>query len=79
MTGSNLIYVQAGAFTNLSNAERLEKNLRKVGQTKIAQAIVKGVQFYRVRVGPIATVADADKTLKRVLSSGADNARIIVD
>lgn len=79
VTGSNLIYVQAGAFTNLSNAERLEKNLRKVGQTKIAQAIVKGVQFYRVRVGPIATVADADKTLKRVLSSGADNARIIVD
>ncbi|MDD3181501.1 MAG: septal ring lytic transglycosylase RlpA family protein [Alphaproteobacteria bacterium] len=79
VSGANLIYVQAGAFTNKDNASRLQKNLQKVGQTRIAEAQVKGVQYYRVRVGPIATVADADKLLKRVLGSGADSARIIVD
>ena len=79
VSGANQIYVQAGAFTNPLNAQHLEKNLQKIGQTKIAQAIVKGVLYYRVRVGPIATVAEADKTLKRVLKSGADSARIIVD
>ncbi|MGE4351369.1 MAG: septal ring lytic transglycosylase RlpA family protein [Bdellovibrionales bacterium] len=79
VTGANQIYVQAGAFTNLTNAQRLTTNLQKVGTTRIAQAVVKGVQYYRVRVGPVATVADADKLLKRVMRSGADNARIIVD
>jgi len=79
VSGANQIYVQAGAFTNRDNAKRLSHTLSKVGQTKVAEALVKGVQYYRVRVGPIATVAEADKLLKRVLSSGAENARIIVD
>lgn len=79
VTGANLIYVQAGAFTNQGNAQRLQNKLQKIGQTRIAEAMVKGVQYYRVRVGPISTVADADKMLKRILTSGADNARIIVD
>lgn len=79
VTGANQIYVQAGAFSNRDNALRLQKKLVKIGQTRIAEAVVKGVQYYRVRVGPIASVDTADKLLKRVLQSGADNARIIVD
>ena len=79
VTGQNRIFVQAGAFTQPDNATRLQKNLSKIGQTNVAQALVKGVQYYRVRVGPIATVADADKVLKQVQRAGADGARIIVD
>lgn len=79
VTGANQIYVQAGAFTNPDNAQRLSQSLGKVGQTRVAQAVVKGVQYYRVRVGPIATVAEADKMLKRVQLAGAAGARIIVD
>jgi len=79
VSGSNQIYIQAGAFTNVDNAKRLSHNLSKIGQTKVADALVKGVQYYRVRVGPIANVAEADKLLKRVMTAGADNARIIVD
>ncbi len=79
VTGSNDIYVQAGAFTQKDNAARLKNKLLKVGRTAVVEAIVKGTQYYRVRVGPIATVAEADKMLKLVLKSGADNARIIVD
>lgn len=79
VSGPNLIYIQAGAFTNPDNANKLKTKLQKVGQTSVAQALVKGVQYYRVRVGPINTVDQADKLLKVVLKSGADNARIIVD
>lgn len=79
VTGNNQIYVQAGAFTNMNNATRLQAALGKVGRVNVVEALVKGVQYYRVRVGPIESVALADKTLKQVLKSGAENARIIVD
>ena len=79
VTGSNLIYIQAGAFTKLDNATRLKQKLNKVGQVTVADVMLKGVQYYRVRLGPIANVAEADKLLKRVAQSGADNARIVVD
>ncbi len=79
VTGNNDIYVQAGAFTQKDNATRLRSKLSKVGRTKVVEAVVKGTLYYRVRVGPIASVAEADQKLKQVLRSGADNARIIVD
>lgn len=79
VSGANQIYIQAGAFTNADNATRLSKSLGKIGTTRVAEALVKGVQYYRVRLGPIATVAEADKLLKKVTGAGADGARIIVD
>ncbi len=79
VTGKNQIFVQAGAFTNIGNAQKLQQSLKKTGVVNVVDALVKGVKYYRVRVGPLDSVALADKTLKKVLGSGADNARIIVD
>lgn len=79
VTGKNQIFVQAGAFTNIGNAQKLQQGLKKIGLVNVVEALVKGVKYYRVRVGPLDSVALADKTLKTVLGSGADNARIIVD
>lgn len=79
VTGKTNIYVQAGAFTRLDNATKLRNKLASVGRAGIAEAVVKGVQYYRVRIGPIANVAEADRMLKKVVSSGADAARIVVD
>lgn len=79
VTSRTDIYVQAGAFTQTANAQRLKGKLSSLGPTAISEAVVKGVMYYRVRVGPIATVPEADKLLAKVLRSGADNARIIVD
>jgi rare lipoprotein A len=50
-----------------------------VGQVRVANADVKGVRFYRVRVGPIADVATADKLLSKVVQMGKCDARIVVD
>lgn len=79
VTGANLIYIQAGAFTKLDNATKLKQKLINVGQFTVADVMLKGVQYYRVRLGPVPSVAEADKLLKRVAQSGADNARIVVD
>lgn len=79
VVGNTNIFVQAGAFTRLDNATKLKNKLSSVGRANVVEAVVKGVQYYRVRIGPIATVAEADKMLKRVMTSGAAEARIIVD
>jgi rare lipoprotein A len=41
--------------------------------------MVGGRTFYRVRIGPIATVDQADQLLGQIVSAGAGDAKIIVD
>ena len=73
------IYVQAGAFGVQENAERLRTKLAPVGRTDIYVAVVDGRTFYRVRVGPVATVDQADVLLDRVVGAGANGAKIVVN
>jgi rare lipoprotein A len=73
------IFIQAGAFSVAENAERLRTRLGTVTKTDISPAVVSGRTFYRVRIGPIATVDEADQLLARVVGAGAGDARIIVD
>lgn len=73
------IYVQAGAFTDIYNATRLQAQLRQFGQVLVVPVYVDGQQFYRVRVGPLGTVADADQMLAQIVQSGHDEARLVVD
>ena len=73
------IYIQAGAFSVAENAERLRTRLGQVAKTDISPAMVGGRTFYRVRIGPIATVDQADQLLARIVGAGAGDAKIIVD
>ncbi len=73
------IYIQAGAFTQPDNAQRLESRLQTLGPVSVTGVAVNGVPVYRVRVGPIATVAEADQLLGRILGGGIAAARIVVD
>jgi rare lipoprotein A len=73
------MYVQAGAFTNQGNASRLVRQLQKLGPTRIVPVIVGNQKFYRVRVGPIASLADADRILGQVVGAGNEQARIVVE
>lgn len=76
---SSGIFVQAGAFARYENANRLRALLSGVGDAKIYQVTVSKQPFFRVRLGPAASVYEADKMLAKVVASGYDNARIIVD
>ena len=73
------IYIQAGAFQRFDNANRLSALLSTLGPTKVTQVDTKAGPMFRVRIGPIATVPDADALLERVIASGHPEARIIVD
>jgi rare lipoprotein A len=73
------IYVQAGAFTQQANAERLRARLAGLGRAQISQFRQGSQNFYRVRVGPLANVDEADRTLGRIVASGQSDARVVVD
>ncbi len=74
---SNL-FVQAGAFANYDNAYRLSARLSRYGTTQVTEVQVNGQQLYRVRVGPVSTVQDADSILEWIADL-APQARIIAD
>lgn len=73
------IYVQAGAFSVYDNALNLRNRLYQLAPTKIEPIDVKGTTFYRVRLGPLNTVPEADILLQRVINSGTDGARVVVE
>ncbi len=73
------IYIQAGAFSRFNNANKVRARLSPLGLVKISSVLIKGRDLYRVRVGPLATVAEADKMLKTVTRTGYPNARIVIE
>ena len=73
------IYIQAGAFSRYDNAHRLSAALQGVGAAQISQVQTKNGAFFRVRIGPVATVPDADALLEKVIASGYPDARVVVD
>lgn len=73
------MFVQAGAFANAANANRLRTKLASFGRSQVIPAVVGSQKFYRVRVGPIANLTQADAMLARIVAAGHPEARIIVD
>jgi rare lipoprotein A len=73
------IYIQAGAFLRQSNANQLSTQLKKYGPVRVTPIKVERQNYYRVRIGPIASVGEADKTLKRMIADGHPESRIVVD
>jgi rare lipoprotein A len=73
------IFIQAGAFSNFENANRVRANLSGLGEVKISSVLINGQDLFRVRVGPLGSIAKADHMLRRVFDSGYMEARTIVD
>jgi rare lipoprotein A len=76
---STNIYVQAGSFIDYNNATRLQESLDRVARTSIEPASVDNRNFYRVRLGPLASVDEADRVLEELFRDGHRQARVIVD
>jgi rare lipoprotein A len=73
------IFVQAGAFSDSANAQRLSQQLAAIGTAKVYPTTVSGKSFYRVRIGPFSSVDQADAALGRILAGGTNNAMIVVE
>ena len=77
---SVLLYVQTGAFADPSNAGRELARLQAAG---LASAFVipppEGSQLYRVRIGPIGSVAEFDALAARLTALGIPDARLVTN
>ena len=72
------IYVQAGAFANIDRAVQLKSRLERFGPVNVTSAKVSGMNMYRVRVGPVSSVDQADALLNQVINTSPE-ARIVVN
>ncbi len=75
----NSLYIQVGSYIRRANARRARARLDRYGRTRVETARVGNERFFRVRVGPIASIAEADGLLARVIASGYPKARFVVD
>ncbi len=73
------IYVQAGAFVKYANARRLSGELAGLAPTRIQSATVNDRRFYRVRLGPVPDVDEADALLASLAERGHAEAEVVVD
>ncbi len=76
--GPTNIYVQAGSFSSIDRAVRLKTLLDKLGSVTVTDTKVNGTIMYRVRLGPIGSVDQADALLSQVVNNSPE-ARIVVN
>ena len=74
-------YVQAGAFADASNARRLAARLAASGfnDVRVQPGRSGGRQLYKVRLGPLESVADFDSIVERLRASGFPDAILAPD
>ena len=75
------IYVQAGAFNNSSNANRLVAQLHNKGysQAAVHSEMINGQSLYRVRIGPVASVSRFDQIIDELKAIGISDAHLSSD
>ena len=75
------LYLQVGAFRNRDNARRLSEKLQAsdLGQIHILEVGGPTGLLYRVRIGPLASVDDADRLSNSLISLGINNSQVIID
>lgn len=75
------LYVQAGAFGEEANANRLADRLRaaRIGIVLVRRDLVNGKPLFRVRVGPVPSVAEFDRVVEELRGVGIADARLAVD
>ncbi len=75
------LFVQAGAFSDPANAERLAEKLRGGGFGKIfvRDDRIAGRRMYRVRIGPVSNVAAFDRVVAALERAGISDAHLALD
>ena len=74
------LYLQAGAFVSRSNAEQLRSKLQSIyNQRKITASYYPNNQLYRVRIGPLASIEEADKLADDISHNGLSKPHIVID
>jgi rare lipoprotein A len=78
-TARGNVYIQAGSFSVYENASKLVDKLEPFSPGKIDPIMMKGREFYRVRLGPFESIDRARALLGQVIDAGNPTARVVVD
>jgi rare lipoprotein A len=75
------LFVQAGAFADSANAERLAQRLREGGYGKVfvRDDVIAGRRMYRVRIGPVPDVPNFDRIVAALDRAGVRDAHLALD
>jgi cell division protein FtsN len=67
------MYLQAGAFSKVGDAENLKASLAMQGvETVVQQVMIQDKTLYRVRLGPYARPEDANQVKQELAKSGVE-------
>lgn len=75
------LYVQAGAFADAHNAQHVLERLHAAGLASafVVSPLEGQSRLYRVRLGPVGSVAEFDQLAARLAALGIRDARLAVD
>jgi rare lipoprotein A len=75
------LFVQAGAFADPANAERLAQKLRGAGYGAVfvRDDVIAGRRMYRVRIGPVPDVPHFDRIVAALEQVGVRDAHLALD
>lgn len=75
------IFVQVGAFRVRENAQKLSAQLTalNVGKVGVHVETHEGSPIYKVRIGPLDTVAQADKTVEKLSKLGHKDYKLVFE
>ncbi len=73
------LYIDAGSFGRQDYASILVNKLAYLGARLTTSYTAPRAKAYRIRIGPFATVAEAESMLERTISAGVNDAAIVVE
>lgn len=73
------LYVQAGSYESFENARTVQGQVHSFGRSDIRPVMIYGQKYYRVRVGPMQSKAEADKVQQALITHGKSDARIVIE
>ena len=73
------IFVQLGAFRSQENALKLRNTFaaHQVGLVSVKQEVFENESIYKVRIGPLDTVDQADKTVEKITQLGHQEYKLV--
>jgi rare lipoprotein A len=74
------LFIQIGSFGQEYNALNLLRDLQDLNEqaASISELVTDNGLFYRVRVGPLYDIEEANAVIRRLKSKGYTTARIVV-
>ncbi len=74
-----MLYIDAGSFSRMDYASILGNKLAYLGARLTTSYTAPRDKAYRIRIGPLFTVPDAEAMLARTIAAGVNDAAIVVE